>query len=352
MHSDQVNAASQDDLPDAIPESLLLPSNNKGNCTQNETEKQPNSSENDEIQFESLESEVTIQEAACANDNVLREDSCRKDTENTLSEPDQPECDINSNSDGSEIQKDTGHDSVQIETAQTVSVTFGTTDCSGGAGSSLASTLDIPRVSSHDELGKIQDSVQALIDKTSGFLDSDPPSTMSSMSDLDQAGLDALSSTKLFDTARLDTPSPRAQSPQQNTNSSQSSSVMHSQASSSGAQQQSSASHDSSCLPANVNSINVQTTSKASTQISDTDEDLLSQLDAELDSNNDNNRPSGQNVESGDAENPNGLIQRNINLTQIPEYKKLLAECEMLRKQTDEQQQKIKRYKRMINSNG
>ena len=47
-------------------------------------------------------------------------------------------------------------------------------------------------------LGHIHNSVQALIDKTSGFLDSDPPSTMSSMSDLDQAGLDALSFWEAF----------------------------------------------------------------------------------------------------------------------------------------------------------
>ena len=87
----------------------------------------------------------------------------------------------------------------------------------------------------------------------------------------------------------------------------------------------------------NTNSSN--SVQKPSTQTSDADEDLLSQLDAELHSDDNGNTPETTN----DVENPNGLIQRNINLSQIPEYKKLLSECEVLRKQTDQQQQQIKR---------
>ena len=338
-HSSPENAAAQDDLPDTLPEFLLQPSDSsQSHCALGETEKEPNN----EIQFESLESENGNKETRGASGNVLEEHSLEKDGENTLSEPDQPECDRNS----SESQQNASLDSVQIKGVHTAPVTVESEDCSTGASSSSVSTLNIPRVSSHGELEKIQNSVQALIDKTSGFLDSYPPSTISSMSDLDQAGLNALSSTKMFDTARRDTPSPGAQSPQQNTNSSHFHNILHSQAPSSGAQPQSSASHDNSCLPADVNgrsSNNVPTASQEGAQITDTEEDLLSQLDAELDSNNDNNGSHAQSVESGDAENPNGLIQRNVNLTHISEYKKLLSECEMLRKQTDEQQQRIKR---------
>ena len=325
---------------------MLQPSERGESIAQHSSETQSdNDIENDGIQFESAETENSEDSVAAAS---VHEDSAAKEIDIPSLEPDQPECDINSNTNNTEGEQSAFHPSVHVDAAGTSAETEGSSvpDSSGG----LMAASNIPRVSSHGELGQIQNSVQALIDKTSGFLDSDPPSTMSSMSDLDQAGLDALSSTKVFDSLRRDTPSPRAQSPQQTaaTNPSQTPSELdlHAQAvqgTPSSSQKQSKASHDSSCLPAGLNtdsSESVQKPIKPSTQSSDTDEDLLSQLDAELHSNDNGNTSETMN----DVENPNGLIQRNVNLSQIPEYKKLLSECEMLRKQTDQQQQQIKRY--------
>ena len=342
MHSSHANTDNQADF---LPESLLQPSERQENIVEHSSETQSdNDIENNGIQFESAETENNEDNVAVAN---VQEDSAAKEVDLPLLEPDQPECDINSNPDDNEGEQSAYHPSVHVDTAGTSAETeeSSSQDSSGG----LMAASNIPRVSSHGELGQIQNSVQALIDKTSGFLDSDPPSTMSSMSDLDQAGLDSLSSTKVFDNLRRDTPSPRAQSPQQATatNPSQTSSVLDLQAQAvqgtpSSSQEQSKASHDSSCLPTSLNtnsSNSVQKPRTPSTQTSDADEDLLSQLDAELHSDDNGNTPETTNY----VENPNGLIQRNINLSQIPEYKILLSECEMLRKQTDQQQQQIKR---------
>ena len=342
MYSSQANTDNQ---ADSLPESLLQPSERQENIVEHSSETQSdNDIENNGIQFESAETENNEDNVAVAN---VQEDSAAKEVDLPLLEPDQPECDINSNTDDNEGEQSACHPSVHVNTAGTSAETEGSSVQDSNDG--LMAASNIPRVSSHGELGQIQNSVQALIDKTSGFLDSDPPSTMSSMSDLDQAGLDALSSTKVFDNLRRDTPSPRAQSPQQAaaTNPSQTSSVLDLQAQAvqgtpSSSQEQSKASHDSSCLPASLNtnsSNSVQKPRTPNTQTSDADEDLLSRLDAELHSDDNGNTPETTN----DVENPNGLIQRNINLSQIPEYKKLLSECEMLRKQTDQQQQQIKR---------
>ena len=191
---------------------MLQPNERQESIVEHSSETQSdNDIENNGIQFESAETGNSEDNVADAN---VQEDSAAKEVDLPLLEPDQPECDINSlsSTDDNEGEQSASacHPNVRVDTADTSAETEGNSvqDSSGG----LMAASNIPRVSSHGELGQIQNSVQALIDKTSGFLDSDPPSTMSSMSDLDQAGLNALSSTKVFDNLRRDTPSPRAQS--------------------------------------------------------------------------------------------------------------------------------------------
>ncbi len=325
----------EDELPESLPESFLQSTDNEENVPAPGGEEKVEAAADAEL---TEDVDLLIAEHDLMQDDT--EQSSQKDEGVSILEPDQPECDINSTV---ENAKD-GQGTSQNESPEGPKVTLSLESAgSHTANSGGLAVVGIPRVGSQGSIGHIHNSVQALIDKTSGFLDSDPPSTVSSMSDLDQAGLDALSSSsRVFESIKLETPSPIASSPQhasshpgQTSHKQQSETLPH--------QQQVITSRDSSSFPADNQVSTPHATSKnVSVPSPDTEEDLLSQLDAELDSNKLSLQASA-NSENVDAKGPNGLMQRTACLSQLPEYKSLLCEWEALRKQTDEQQQRIKR---------
>ena len=374
--SDPEQSQAKDDevLPESIPESLLQPSPVVHEPSEHSSDlDNVGQGSSDEILFRSSDSldampsgDAGTAECATGDSRIAGAAAAgqtQKDGEAASGEPDEPECDININPDAKSEDVNDSNSSQNSQNIPDIIASSSELTAAAGAGAPPAvnsegttetlPTADIPRVSSQGSLGQIQNSVQALIDKTSGFLDSDPPSLMSSTSDLDQAGLDA-SSTK-FDSIRLDTPSPREQSPlhtsQSEPTEQTSSNIPNTQASS-----KSASSQDTNCLPANVNS---NTNSSSSVIIShepneqakssprrlpkvDTEEYLLSQLDAELQEGQPGDS-LGADQDLKDPDNPNGLLQRNLSLSQIPEFKALQNQCELLKKMTDQQQQQIKR---------
>ncbi len=282
-----------------------------------------------QVPFESLEE--SVQSESEEVDRTLHQRPRHVDLDGASAlETDQPECDINSGAESSGVQGAAAALQGDVDTENV------NNSCVKVTREELAVSSSIPRVSSQGAIGQIQNSVQALIDKTSAFLDSGPSSTLSSMSDLDQAGLDTLSCK--FDSIRFDTPSPVSTSPQH--------------VGQSGTSPRVAVSPD----PAQDLQVSSQFDGKRSDERSvdpvvqvqtrpDTDEDLLSQLDAELDTSAaDRIVTESRSVESVDTDNHNGFLQRTGCLEQTPEYSRLMTECEALRKKTDQQQDRIKRY--------
>ncbi len=380
---EQSQAKEEKVLPECIPESLLQPSPVVHDPSEHSSDiDNVGQGSSDEILFGSSDSLDKVTSAQCAAGNsrdvpAAAAGHLQKEGEAASGEPYEPECDININPDAKLNTGNHSNSSQNIpdiiessELTKPADAVATAAISEGHAG--LLPAADIPRVGSHGSLGQIQNSVQALIDKTSGFLDSDPPSLMSSTSELDQVGLDA--SSAKFDSIRMDTPSPREQSPLHTSQSAQpeqtNSNIPNTQTS----HNKSVSSQDNNCLPANVNSnsadvnsnsnsVNVNSNSniisssvnashdEPNEQVKssprrlpkvDTEEYLLSQLDAELQEGQPGDS-LGASQEPRDPDNPNGLLQRNISLSQIPEFKALQSQCETLKKMTDQQQQQIKR---------